>query len=181
MRIKKEFYRKGTIEIAKDLLGKYLVTIIDGKKTVGKIMETEAYLHDDPASHSFKGKTKRNEPMFMEAGKCYVYFIYGMYECFNVVTNKENIGEAVLIRVLKPVEGIDFMIERRGKEKDLCNGPGKLTISMGISRGLNGVDLSESDEIFIEDRGKFKGNIIESKRIGISKGANLDLRFSITD
>src|SRR3989344_6842175 len=143
MKLNKRFFEDDTIEVAKEILGCYLVHESDEGRTVGKIVETEAYLENDPASHSFKGKTRRNEVMFGEGGKAYVYFTYGMYHCFNVVTNKKNKGEAVLIRALEPIDGIEIMKKRRKVEeiKNLCSGPGKLVISMGIKKEHNGLDL----------------------------------------
>ena len=111
MRINRLFFEKPTVKVAEDLLGCYLIN----GNCAGKIVETEAYLEDDPGSHSFKGKTNRNEKMFGEAGKAYIYFTYGMYYCFNVVTNKEGKGEAVLIRALEPVSEIELMKKRRRK------------------------------------------------------------------
>ncbi len=171
----RRFCERDTIKVAKELLGCYLVN----GECVGKIVETEAYLENDEGSHSFKGKTKRNEKMFGEAGRAYVYLIYGMYNCFNVVTNKEGIGEAVLIRALEPVKGIEEMKKRRGKEKvsELCSGPGKLVQAMGISLDDNGKDLSKGKLRIV--KGKNKEEIVSAKRIGIVKGTELPYRFYI--
>jgi len=182
--LSRNFFQKPTNQIAKDLLGKYLVRAFPNKKElIGKIVETESYLFDDPASHSFKGKTPRNSQMFSHPGTSYVYFTYGMYHCFNVVTNKKGIGEAVLIRAVEPVEGIEKMKKNRRKEKvnDLTNGPAKLTIAFGIDKSLNGVDLlSENSELRImEDGKKEKFEIVETERIGISVGAESLQRFFI--
>src|SRR3989338_1070928 len=126
----KSFFKKSTLNAAQNLLGCYLIH----NNCTGKIVETEAYLHNDKASHSFKGKTNRNEAMFSEAGKAYVYFTYGMHHCFNVVTNKKGVGEAVLIRALELIKGIEIMKKRRktNNVRDLCNGPAKLVIAFGI-------------------------------------------------
>tara|TARA_Y100000310_G_C20691915_1_gene822847 strand:+ start:1642 stop:2181 length:540 start_codon:yes stop_codon:yes gene_type:complete len=169
---------KSTINVAKDLLGMYLVHESEEGKTVGKIVETEAYHHEnDPGSHSYKGKTKRNAQMFGEAGKAYVYLIYGIYHCFNVVTNKEGLGEAVLIRALEPVEGVELMQKRRGREDQLCNGPGKLCIAMALDKSHNGLDLKNS-KLYIEKK-KEKFEIVTSTRIGLSQGSELPYRFYI--
>ena len=179
----KSFFKKDTLEIAKALLGCYLVNETKQGKTIGKIVETEAYLADDPASHSFNGKTKRNEAMFGPSGKAYVYFTYGMYNCFNIVTKEKGIGEAVLIRALEPLSGIELMKERRKTEnlKNLCSGPAKLVQAMGISKEHNGVDLLNGKLQICKGKSIIKGSIIKTKRIGISKGVNLPYRFYIKD
>jgi len=148
-------------------------------KSIGRIVETEAYLEDDPASHSFRGKTKRNEVMFGSPGRAYIYFTYGMHHCFNVVTNIEGVGEAVLIRALEPISGIELMKKRRGIEdvKNLCNGPAKLFVAMGISKEMNGLNL-ESGKLRIEQSND-RFDIISSNRIGISQGSDLKYRFFI--
>lgn len=180
--LKKPFYNKPTIEVAKNLLGKYLVHEIDGTKYVGKIVETEAYLEDDPASHTFNGKTHRNKAMYDEPGTAYVYFTYGMYHCFNVVTGKKGKGEAVLIRALEPIEGIEEMKINRNKDrlKDLCSGPAKLCKAFKIDKNQNHVSLL-SKNFFIEKRGNIKLEIIETTRIGITKGKEKNYRFYIKD
>ena len=136
--LSKSFFKKDTVAVAKALLGKFLVRETSKGRIVAKIVETEAYLFDDPASHSFCGETSRNAPMFGVPGKSYVYFTYGMYNCLNVTTNKKGVGEAVLVRALESVEGIGIMKGNRGdvEEKNLCNGPGKLAIALGVTRGI---------------------------------------------
>lgn len=183
-----DFYQRDTIRVARKLLGTFLVTDLPGGKTIGRIVETEAYLSlKDPASHSHNGETKRNRTMFGPAGQIYVYFIYGMYYCVNVVTAKEGIGEAVLIRALEPIKGIPLMQKRRNTENlsNLCSGPGKLTQAMGISKELNGANLS-GPQIYIMSPDSFpgfpapqEGEISTSTRIGISAGADSLLRFYI--
>lgn len=179
MRLERTFYERNTVEVAKELLGCYLVHETPEGKTAGKIVETEAYLSDDPASHSFRGKTKRNASMFGPAGKAYVYLSYGMYRCFNVVTAKEHVGEAVLIRALEPVEGLDLMRKRRGisEAEKLCNGPGKLVIAMGMGKELDGADLLTGPLTI-----RARDSLAESQaspRIGITKAAELPLRFTL--
>ncbi|MCL4146125.1 UNVERIFIED_CONTAM: hypothetical protein GTU68_049311, partial [Idotea baltica] len=154
------------------LIGCILTHRIDGKLLGGRIVETEAYLSkDDPACHASKGKSKRNETMFAPAGISYVYLIYGMYNCVNVVSGREGKGEAVLIRALEPL----FNIE------NLCSGPGKLTQALSISREHNGLCLRQS-ELRVHTRNSFKmdmpkARIVTSTRIGITKGVELPLRF----
>src|SRR5687767_2045780 len=146
MVLPRSFYEQETITVAKQLLGKVLVHKSFGGVTAGKIVETEAYLEqDDPANHAARGQTVRNAAMFGPPGYSYIYLIYGMYSCFNVVTGAEGVGEAVLIRALEPLEGIDVMQQRRSIQDvhKLCNGPGKLVIAMGITKELYGHDLTQ--------------------------------------
>ncbi len=173
MKLNKKFFNKPTIEVAKALLGCYLIH----GKCVGKIVETEAYLENDPASHSFKGKTSRNKAMFGEAGRAYIYFTYGMHYCFNVVTNKKGIGEAVLIRAVEPLKGIGIMKKRRGVKdvKKLCNGPAKLVQAFNIKKEQNSAFILRG-KLRIE-KGVLPKKIVQTKRIGISKGAKLPHRF----
>jgi len=177
----KSFFNKPTNEIARSLLGKYIVK----GKMVAKIIETESYLFDDPASHSFKGKTPRNASMFDHPATSYVYFIYGMYHCFNITTNKKGIGEAVLIRAVEPVKGVEEMKNNREvkEKKSLTNGPAKLTIAFRINRTHNNLNLlNKNSKIKLmqpEKEEKFK--IEKAKRIGISKGKNALQRFYIKD
>lgn len=179
------FYERDTTTVAKELLGCYVVHETKEGKLVGKIVETEAYLGSkDPAAHSFNGKTKRTEVMFGPAGRAYIYFIYGMYWCLNVVTQKEGIGEAVLIRALEPREGIELMKRRRNKENvhELCNGPGKLVLAMGIGKELNGTSFVDGPlKIFSAEKKLHERNIVATKRVGITKAADLPLRFYLKD
>ena len=178
MKLGKNFFNQPAIELAKALLGTHLVF----GKLRGMIVETEAYLYrDDPASHAAPGLTKRNAPMFGPAGYSYVYLIYGMYHCFNIVSGKTGEGEAVLIRALQPIDGIDLMQKRRNTTKieNLCSGPGKLTQAFGITKEHNNLDLSESKEIQIHSNPAANFKIQNSKRIGLSVGQDLELRFFI--
>lgn len=180
-KLNKEFFDNNTIEVAPNLLGCYLIHEGVEGKTIGKIVETEAYLQDDEASHSFRGKTQRNSVMFEEAGKAYIYFIYGNHYCFNVVTNKKGIGEAVLIRALEPISGIELMKKRRGINdvRQLCSGPGKLVQAMGIKKEHNGINLLKGKLRISLANKKEKFSIKSGKRIGIAKGAELPYRFYI--
>ena len=192
--LESNFFKRDTVEVAKNLLGKKIIRNISGNFFCAKIVETEAYLGlEDRACHSYGGNiTKRNEILYKEAGTIYVYLIYGMYNLLNIVTKNENDPEAVLIRAVEPIENIDAMaVNRFGKiykdlssyqKKNLTNGPGKLTMAMGIDRALNGKILSQ-DYLYIEE-GEDVRNIIETKRIGIDyagEDANLPLRFYIED
>lgn len=181
VKLKKSFYTRDTITVAKELLGKF----IHKGRLVGKIVETEAYLGDeDPACHAFRKITKRNEPMFEEGGIAYVYFIYGNYYCFNVVTEKQGIGSAVLIRGVEPISGLSVMKRNRGiirKDIDLSNGPSKFCLAFNIDKNDNREDLTK-DRMFIS-KPKKKENITinVAKRIGIKEGADLPLRYFIKD
>lgn len=192
--LESNFFKRDTVEVAKNLLGKKIIRNISGNFFCAKIVETEAYLGlEDRACHSYGGNiTKRNEILYKEGGTIYVYMIYGMYNLLNIVTKNENDPEAVLIRAVEPIENIDAMaVNRFGKiykdlssyqKKNLTNGPGKLTMAMGIDRDLNGKILSQ-DYLYIEE-GEDVRNIIETKRIGIDyagEDANLPLRFYIKD
>lgn len=150
-----EFYLRNAEIVARDLLGRILVRYEgSGERFSGRIVETEAYLPDDPASHSFRGPTRRNSSMFLEGGHSYVYRIYGIHRCFNAVTGAEGVGAAVLIRALEPLEGIPTMWMRRFGEmrpavpgkaglNGLCSGPGKLCRALGITAGEHdGADLT---------------------------------------
>ncbi len=176
-----DFYAHDTTAIARALLGKLLIHETSQGTVAGRIVETEAYLADDPACHAHGGKkTPRTATMFGSPGTAY----YGMHNCFNVVTGPEGIGEAVLIRALEPVCGIELMQACRNQLAlhNLCSGPGKLVYAMGITRSLNAQSLMEPPLYLAEPltgSGKFK--ITTTTRIGISKGAALPLRFYIKD
>jgi len=173
----KKFFAKPTVELAKALLGKCFV-FGDLK---GKIVETEAYLYrDDPACHASRNRTARNEAMFGPAGNIYVYLIYGMYHCMNIVSGKTNEGEAVLIRALEPIQGMDLMRERRGTAKieNLCNGPGKLAQAFGITKEHNNLSLLSGREMQLHDSSE-KPEVQVSGRVGLTVGRELQLRFFI--
>ena len=184
-----EFYeRADVVKIAKDLLGKILVTKFDGILTSGRIVETEAYIgHTDRASHAYNGKrTARNEHMYAAPGIAYVYICYGMHHLFNVVTNKKDIPDAVLIRAVEPLEGIDTMLKRTGKIKldaTLTKGPGNVGKALGISKIHSGMNL-RGNEIFIaDDAARFAVKEIgASKRIGVEsakEAAFFEYRFFV--
>jgi DNA-3-methyladenine glycosylase len=171
-KLAENFYDRDTTLIAKELLGKYLVHVVDHVQYVGKIVETEAYLGEhDLAAHSCRGRTKRTEVMFGKPGVAYVYLIYGMYNCMNVVTESVGHASAVLIRGIEPVKNI---------EKN-TRGPGLLCKAMLIDRSLNGCDL-QSSHFYIAEGETEKFSIVKSKRIGVSYAkhwAHRLLRFYI--
>lgn len=164
------FYkRKDVVQIAKELLGKIIITNFAGVKTSGRIVETEAYVaHVDKASHSFNGRrTGRNEHMYASPGTAYVYICYGMHQMFNVVTNAKEIPDAVLVRAVEPIHGIESMLERTGKKQldnTLTKGPGNVGKALGINKRHSGLLLLD-DEISIYD----DGFILLPELIGISK------------
>jgi DNA-3-methyladenine glycosylase len=173
-----------TLTVAKSLLGYTLVHESEAGITAGIIVETEAYLTDDPACHAYRRKSLRNAPMFGEAGTIYVYQIYGMHFCVNISTNKKDIGEAVLIRALQPTEGIVLMQERRRTDnlKNLCSGPGKLVQAMGIHKAMNEWNIKDSDlKIISPDIQLSENQIITTTRIGITQGADLPYRYYLKD
>lgn len=183
------FYnRKDVVLIARELLGKILVTRWDGIRSSGRIVETEAYAGVvDRASHAFGGRrTTRSEHLYGDPGTSYVYISYGMHHLFNVITNKKDIPHGVLIRALDPIEGIEQMLIRTGKSDGdftLTKGPGNLSRAMGLSKLHSGMSLT-SDEVFIEDDGMRykKDQIIVTKRIGIESAredAELPYRFIV--
>jgi DNA-3-methyladenine glycosylase len=183
-----DFYiRKHVVQIAKELLGKVLVTNFEGERTAGMIVETEAYAGvGDKASHAYGGRrTARTETMYSRGGVAYVYLCYGIHHLFNVVTNTEDIPHAVLIRAVEPMEGVDIMLARRGKPKltpQLTAGPGALSQALGINTGHTGLSLNT--HIFIEDRGiKIKSRDIEAgTRVGVAyaeEDAYMPYRFWI--
>ena len=183
--VAQKFFSGTTVEVAQALLGTCLVHDSSDGIVAGRIVETEAYLcQDDAACHAARGKTARNAVMFGPPGYAYVYFVYGMHYCFNVVTAKEGIGEAVLIRALEPLEGLPIMEQRRKTTvlKNLCNGPGKLVQALGITREHNGFALTKKP-LTLHPRDSFGGSeaieIEVSKRIGITVAADLPLRFSV--
>ncbi len=169
------YIQSDVIHIARSLLGKILVTNINGKRTSGRIVETEAYRgFDDKACHAYGNKkTERTKTMFLEGGRSYVYLCYGIHHLFNVVTGPKDQADAVLIRAIEPIEGIDIMLQRRNFSKiktNLTAGPGTLTKALGIDRKLhNSISLNPNQDIWIEDDGTILNQkiILESRRVGV--------------
>lgn len=172
-------YSGATALVARRLLGRVLVHDTPQGRVAGRIVETEAYLRDDPASHAFRGPTARNASMFLARGHGYVYRIYGVHRCFNVVTGPEGVGEAVLVRALEPLEGLELMVARRGRSdpRELCSGPGKLVAALGIGPEHDGVDLTRGPLRILAGGPVPRGRIVAASRIGVSRAAERVLRF----
>ena len=170
-RLTRRFYRRDPVTLAKALLGQILVRRFgDGRALSGRIVEVEAYLGiPDRAAHSYGGRrTKRNASMYLDGGHAYVYFVYGMHWCFNVVSDREEAPTACLIRALEPVEGIEEMQRRRGKDREteLCSGPAKLAQALAIDRSLDSVDLVTSDTLYLR-RGRRLTRVGTVCRVGV--------------
>lgn len=177
-----DLFQLPTRRLARALLGTTLVHDSPEGRTSGVIVETEAYLfRGDPACHAHKGMTKRNASMFGPPGMAYVYLIYGMYYCFNVVGSRPGVGEAVLIRAIEPREGLELMHHRRRvtEQTQLASGPGKLVMAMGIGPEHDGIPLFGKSSLRIEPRRSRPSRIASTTRIGITKGMDLPLRFYI--
>ena len=168
-----------TVKLARFLIGKTLVHDLGRVRLVGRIVETEAYLSGDAASHSFRGITTRNRPLFLERGHAYVYFCYGNHFMLNVAGQREGIGEGVLLRAAEPLEGIAQMERFRGTERlvDLARGPGRLAEAFGVDRRLDGVDLCGESDLWLGAAVRPVGRMGVSVRIGITKEAERLLRF----
>ena len=184
MKLPREFYLRDGLTVARELIGKKLVTVLPEGVTSGIIVETEAYMGAlDAAAHSYHGKTERTKIFFGAGGFVYVYLIYGMHICTNVVANAEDVPEAVLIRALRPVDGVELMKLRRGKKnlRGLCSGPGKLSQALGITKDFYGEDLC-GEKIFIEPAENL--SVTSTKRINIDyagEAADYPWRFVATD
>jgi DNA-3-methyladenine glycosylase len=178
-----EFFDRPTLRVARDLLGPYLVVRRGRSVTVGKIVETEAYIGtEDPACHAFRGMTPRNRVMFGPPGFAYVYFTYGNHFMLNFVTEREGFPAAVLIRAAEPVDGLRGMIKRRGVTDPhrLCRGPGNLTAAFGIDRSFNGLPLTGPQLLVGANRGRRRPTGI-SGRVGINDGSDKPWRFFLRD
>lgn len=179
MALARSFYERPTIEVARDLLGRVLVH----GPTAGLIVETEAYLGgDDLASHSAAGITGRTRVIFGPGGHAYVYLSYGMHDCMNIVAERDGTPGCVLIRALEPVLGLEVMRERRPAartDRDLASGPGKLTKALAITRKHSGVDMTRGDLVVEVGSPVPSAEIVVTPRIGITKCADLPLRFFV--
>jgi DNA-3-methyladenine glycosylase len=182
-RLPRSFYARRSTEVAPDLLGRILVRRTqDGVKLAARIVETEAYEPDDPASHAFRGKTARNAVMFGEPGHLYVYFTYGMHFCMNVVTGRSGEGMAVLLRAAEPVGGLEEMRRRRGRShvRELCSGPAKLCQAFGVDRSFDGTDLVQGNDLWIAEGTSVPSSlVVAGGRVGIRVGLEHAWRFTV--
>ena len=185
--IQSEWLNRSVLDVAPDLVGCTLARRLpNGEIRRAMIVETEAYQAGDPACHAYRNKTKRNAPMFGPAGHAYVYLIYGMYHCFNVVTDRDGLASAVLIRALTPPTlPPDFAVTLKGKPIKYAAGPGKLCRVMEIDRSLSGLPLVKASGLWLEKRTKHMQNqfeqgdaqLVQTTRIGISQGQDLHWRW----
>lgn len=174
----RDFFARAPAEVAPDLLGK-LIARADGR--LARLVEVEAYAQDDPAAHTFRGKTARNQSMFGPPGHLYVYFSYGVHWCANVVCGEEGYGAGVLLRAAEPLEGIELMRAARGKDKRelLCSGPGRLAQAFGVDRGFDGTDITGGGLVTLFDDGHCPTDVVACPRIGLTKNAEAPLRFVV--
>ena len=174
--LEREFFAAGAPDVAPLVLNKLFVV----GECIGRVTEVEAYTRDDPASHSFRGRTNRNSVMFGEAGHLYVYFTYGLHHCANIVTGHAGDGQAVLIRAVEPLVGTEQMIRRRGRATNIADGPGKLCQAFGIDIDLNGFDLCSGLTACILDDGHAPPEVpIVTKRVGIRVATDRLWRWSV--
>ena len=177
------FYARPTPEVARRLLGHLLVSEVGGRRTSGRIVETEAYVGpDDPACHGYGARrTRRNASLFASPGTAYVYFTYGMHWCLNAVTEQPGFPAAVLIRALEPLEGLATMRRRRrdATDRDLCSGPAKLCQALGVTGREDGIPLIRGRLRVLRDRSRQHYTISVTPRIGITRATDWPLRFVI--
>jgi DNA-3-methyladenine glycosylase len=184
-RLSRAFFARPATEVARELLGKVIIHKLNGHTLAGRIVEVEAYLGaGDQAAHASRGLTNRTKVLFGPPGHAYVYFIYGMYECLNLVCEPDGVAGCVLIRALEPLAGIDEMQRRRPaarRLRDLTSGPGKLTLAMGITRAHYGCDVTHGDLRVREPAKASPPEIVITTRVGLSVCQDLPLRFYIKD
>lgn len=171
----RRFYARDPVEVARDLIGRLLVRETGGLRMIGRVVEAEAYGREDPASHAFRGQTRRNATMFGPPGRMYVYISHGIHHCANITSGGAN---AVLLRALQPVEGIEEMARRRGlaDERLLCAGPGRLCQATGITLADDGHDLTRREGMWLA-AGEPAEAVAATVRIGISSAADIPWRF----
>jgi DNA-3-methyladenine glycosylase len=178
-KLPRSFYLRPTLEVAPDLLGKQIVYRAKEGRLSARIVEVEAYIgENDPACHAAPGPTKRNRVMFGKPGLSYVYLIYGVYHCFNLVTEEDGFPAAVLLRAAEPAQGFELMQANSPKSQqgNILSGPGKFCRAFGLTVDHSGVDLTGTS-LFVEDHGETVGNIVTSGRIGIKKAKDHQWRF----
>ncbi len=184
-RLSRSFFARPSTVVAPELLGRFLVRVLpDGRRLIARLVEVEAYEQDDPASHSFRGPTPRNEVMFGGPGHLYVYFTYGMHFMGNVVTGREGDGSAVLLRAAEPLEGLDEMRGRRGVDATrlLCSGPGRLAQAFGLTRADDGADLVRGPALHLTSGQPLSPRrVARTTRVGVSVGVDRRWRFVARD
>jgi DNA-3-methyladenine glycosylase len=178
-RLRRAELPENTVELARFLIGKTIVRELPRGRLSGRIVETEAYLPGDAACHAFRGPTPRNRSLFLTHGHAYVYFVYGSHFMLNVSSEEAGTGAGILLRAMEPLEGVHSMQRRRGTTHflDLARGPGRLAAALRIGKLLDGLDLSASRELWLGTAVRPVGPIGVSVRIGITKDADLMLRF----
>jgi DNA-3-methyladenine glycosylase len=180
-RLPRGFFERPALEVAPDLIGRDLVRRFPaGGRARVRIVETEAYLPDDPASHAFRGRTDRNAAMFGPGGHAYVYFVYGMHHCLNVVVGRDGEGTAVLLRGAEPIAGLEAMRGFRGGVADrlLCTGPARLAQALAVDRGHDGVDLVRGGDLWFEPGSPTPAaRIARGPRVGVRAAADVPWRF----
>ncbi len=183
-----EYYSRPTLSVAKELIGTFFVRKSYRRFLVGMIVETEAYRYNDPACHAYRGMTERNKVMFNHGGFLYVYFTYGMHYCANIVTYKEGFGEAVLIRAVQPLDGIDTMLKNRGisggeqnPNLKLTNGPAKFAEAFNITTKDSGIDLTGPSIYLTQGISVPTSKIATTTRIGIRVAMDKRWRFYLKD
>jgi DNA-3-methyladenine glycosylase len=185
VRLPRSFFARPSLEVARDLLGRVLVrTLPDGTRLSGRLVETEAYRQDDPASHSYRGRTARTDVMFGPSGRLYVYFTYGMHFCMNVVTGDDGEGSAVLLRAAEPLEGLEHMTARRRTQDPrlLLAGPARMCEAFAIWQEHNGIDLVRGDFMHVEAGTPLPdGQVAAGPRVGITVALENPWRFVIRD
>jgi DNA-3-methyladenine glycosylase len=179
------FFNRPAEIVARELLGATLVSQVDGLRTAGRIVETEAYLgFDDPASHGYRHRrNERNAALFAGPGTWYVYLSYGMHWCANLVCEEEGRASAVLLRALEPLDGLDHMAARRGTAEPrlLCSGPGRLCQALGISRSVDGLPMRGSPVTVVSGSAIAEPDTEATPRVGITKAADWPLRYAVAE
>ncbi|HWC32289.1 MAG TPA: DNA-3-methyladenine glycosylase [Actinomycetota bacterium] len=175
--LSRRFYARDPALVARDILGRLLVRETSGERLVGRIVEAEAYATDDPASHSYRGETRRNATMFGPPAHAYVYVSHGIHHCLNVTTGH---GNAVLLRAIEPLEGLEWMVERRGvvDARLLCAGPGRLCEALGVGLADDGADLTTGEGLWLA-RGVPASAVVATPRVGIRRAADVPWRFVV--
>jgi DNA-3-methyladenine glycosylase len=182
-RVKRAALPMETQALARFLLGKIVVREQSGQQLAGRIVETEAYLHGEPACHAHRGPTRRNRTLFLRPGHAYVYLCYGTSFMLNVSSAAPGVGEGVLLRAIEPLRGIEAMQAHRGtvKRLDLARGPGRLAAALNIDLSFDGMDLTRPGPLWLGSDGQEPGGVEISARIGLTKAADLPLRFYVAN